>query len=73
MNDSFRVSLKINTITVPIDSRVEEQSLDRNEEIAVHKYHYDDIQAMVQNRRITQLFTVSTYYMAKEIITKGSI
>jgi 8-oxo-dGTP pyrophosphatase MutT (NUDIX family) len=41
------------------------QSLDTYEEINVRLVDFDDMEEMIQHREITQLFTVSAYYMAK--------
>lgn len=45
-----------------------EQDLDRNEEVSVKLINFDELHSMIQEKQITQLFTVSAYYMAESFI-----
>ncbi|MFJ7934619.1 NUDIX hydrolase [Sporosarcina sp. NPDC096371] len=45
-----------------------EQELDETEEIEVKLFPFDEIDEMIRNQKITQLFSVSAYYMAKDIL-----
>jgi ADP-ribose pyrophosphatase len=45
-----------------------EQELDETEEIEVKFIPFDSIEEMIQEQKITQLFSVSAYYMAKDYL-----
>lgn len=45
------------------------QDLDDGEEVNIKIYKFSDIENMIKNKKITQLFTVSAYYMAKNYLT----
>lgn len=42
-----------------------EQELDETERIIVKRYPFDEMDQMIAEKRITQLFSVSAYYLAK--------
>jgi 8-oxo-dGTP pyrophosphatase MutT (NUDIX family) len=45
------------------------QQLDSNEDLKVRLVDLNEIEGMIQNKKITQLFTVSAYYMAKVFLS----
>ena len=45
-----------------------EQELDETEEIEVKLIPFDLIEEMIREQKITQLFSVSAYYMAKDML-----
>ncbi|WNB91025.1 NUDIX hydrolase [Bacillus sp. NEB1478] len=45
------------------------QTLDTYEEINVRLVDFDDMEEMIQNKQITQLFTVSAYYITKVFLS----
>ncbi|MEK5037690.1 NUDIX hydrolase [Sporosarcina sp. FSL K6-3457] len=45
-----------------------EQELDETEEIDVKLFSFDEIEKMIHEQQITQLFSVSAYYMAKDLL-----
>lgn len=47
-----------------------EQDLDETEEIDVKLFSFDEIEEMIRNQKINQLFSVSAYYMAKDLLKK---
>ena len=47
-----------------------EQDLDETEEIDVKLFSFDEIEEMIRRQQITQLFSVSAYYMAKNLLKK---
>ena len=50
-----------------------EQELDETEEIEVKLIPFDLIEEMIQEQKITQLFSVSAYYMAKDILNNSFV
>jgi ADP-ribose pyrophosphatase len=42
-----------------------EQELDTNEILDVKLFHFNEVEEMIRDKRINQLFTVSAYYMSK--------
>ncbi|GKV55834.1 ADP-ribose pyrophosphatase [Sporosarcina sp. NCCP-2222] len=46
-----------------------EQELDETERITVKRYPFDVMEQMISEKRITQLFSVSAYYLAKNHLT----
>ena len=50
-----------------------EQELDETEEIEVKLISFDLIEEMIQEQKITQLFSVSAYYMAKNMLNKSIV
>jgi ADP-ribose pyrophosphatase len=48
--------------------KASDQNLDDNEEITVHLVDLADMEKMIHNQKINQLFTVSAYYMAKDLL-----
>ena len=48
-----------------------EQELDDTEVLEVKKFPITRVEEMIQSKEITQLFTVTAYYLAKEYIRKG--
>ncbi|MDW0112009.1 MULTISPECIES: NUDIX hydrolase [Sporosarcina] len=45
-----------------------EQDLDETEVIDVKRYPFESVEKMIRERQITQLFSVSAYYLAKNYI-----
>jgi len=50
-----------------------EQELDKNEEIEVKLISFDLIEEMIQEQKITQLFSVSAYYLAKNLLNQSTV
>jgi len=50
-----------------------EQELDETEEIEVKLIPFNSIEEMIQEQKITQLFSVSAYYMAKNMLNKSFV
>ena len=45
-----------------------EQELDETEELEVKLFPFDSIEEMIREKKITQLFSVSAYYIAKDYL-----
>ena len=50
-----------------------DQELDDTEEIDVKLFAFDDIAEMIRAKQITQLFSVSAYYMAKDLLRNSVV
>ncbi len=50
-----------------------EQDLDDTEEIEVRIFPIDEIEGMIRRQQITQLFSVSAYYMAKDWLNNSVV
>ncbi len=50
-----------------------EQDLDITEEIDVKLFSFDEIEEMIRGQQITQLFSVSAYYMAKNLLSNSGV
>ncbi|MET3728325.1 8-oxo-dGTP pyrophosphatase MutT (NUDIX family) [Fictibacillus halophilus] len=47
------------------------QSLDDNEVITTKVFHFTDMERLINDKKITQLFTVSAYYLAKNFLSEN--
>lgn len=45
-----------------------DQMLDENEEVVVRTYTFDEMEDMMANREIQQLFTITAYHLAKNFL-----
>lgn len=48
--------------------KASEQDLDANEEVNVKLFDFNSLDSLIQEKKITQLFTVSAYLMAKNYL-----
>lgn len=62
---------KVVTFLMLDAKRTYEQELDETEVLEVKHFPFADIKEMIQNKQITQLFTVTAYHLAKEFIRNG--
>ncbi|QTD42572.1 NUDIX hydrolase [Sporosarcina sp. Te-1] len=56
---------KVITFLIRDAQKKYEQELDDTERILVKRYPFDEMERMISSKQITQLFSVSAYYLAK--------
>lgn len=64
---------KVITFLITEAEQIEVQQLDDTEFIDVHLYKIEEIEDLIERKRLTQLFSVSAYYMAKNRLTNALI
>jgi ADP-ribose pyrophosphatase len=50
-----------------------EQQLDETEVIDVHLFQLDEVEGLISGKQLSQLFSVSAYYMAKDHFKKATV
>lgn len=64
---------KVITFLMMEAEQLELQQLDETEDIEVYLYTLEEIEELIKSGRLSQLFSVSAYYLAKNYISKISI
>ena len=62
---------KVITFLMTGAKRIHEQELDETEVLEVKHFPFASMNEMIRNKKITQLFTVTAYQLAKEFIRNG--
>ncbi|MCM3742619.1 NUDIX hydrolase [Sporosarcina luteola] len=62
---------KVITFLMTDAKRSREQELDDTEVLEVKHFPFQRVEEMIQSKEITQLFTVTAYYLAKKFIRNG--
>ena len=63
---------KVITFLIVNAAKQYEQELDETERVEVQIFPFEDMESMIQDNRVTQLFSVSAYYIAKHYLNKES-